>query len=62
MDKAECPDVPTDQGALKFIWSISELNNDLDFWSTNYTVEVTLNRTNSTVWMKFVKGEDGGED
>lgn len=61
-DNADCPeaidDTPTNTGALKFVWSISELKENLENWSKNYTVHVTLTRQEPTVWMKFVKEED----
>ena len=65
-EKADSPeaihDTPTDSGVLKFVWSISELKENLDNWSNNYTVEVALSRSGPTIWMKFVKGEDGHQD
>jgi len=65
-DTADCPEAidntPPNTGVLKFIWSISELKENLDNWSNNYTVHVTLTRTGPTVWMKFVKGEEEYRD
>lgn len=55
-------DTPPNTGVLKFTWSISELKENLENWSKNYTVEVALSRSGPTVWMKFVKGEDGCQD
>lgn len=58
-ETVESPEAPIRHGALKSVWSISELREGLGNWSDDYTVEITLTRQEPTVWMKFVKGEDG---
>lgn len=59
-------DTPTEthgKRLLKFQWILAELREDLENWSDNYSVEVTLkDEEPGTIWMKFLKGEDGAED
>ena len=62
-DEADCPHAPTDKGAFKFVWTISELREDLANWSDQWSVIVTLNPVEQgEIWMVFHKIDDGYQD
>lgn len=50
------------QGALQFVWSISELRENLGNWSDNSAVELTMKWQDPAIWRKFVKGQDECHD
>ena len=59
-------DAPTDKPEKRithFVWSMTELKEDLGNWSDDYTVDITLNSSEpGKIWMVFHKGENECQD
>lgn len=66
MTPMKAPTVPTDKTTgriTQFVWTMTELKNELRYFANDYTVDITMNSSEpGKIWMVFQKGEDGYSD